>query len=272
MPNKPSKTRSSNTRRKNIKNAANIVNSDKTGRKNTRRVKARSSEVPNVASIHVVNLDKDADRWRSIERKCKVLSPQPVRWAAVYGKDLVRTDMHKLGVGFAMIHSGRGSYDKQHKDLRNLGTVGCFLSHKNLLHHLSFMNVGGDAAHLILEDDADIPDNLLNGSGPLGEVYHQVPDDWDILYLGINTPIGENVRPNVKKLTHAVKDQGNWGTHAYMVRHRALKTKILPWLAWMVDALDLQLNIKFDEWNVYALDPSIVRLGLAAKKSTIQTM
>jgi len=247
-------------------------------RRKTQKYKYKSTNLnkedrtPNIVSIHIVNLDKDADRWRIMKKKINKIEPLPVRWPAIYGKNLVRTDMHKLGVGFAMIHSGKGSYDRQHKDLRNLGTVGCFLSHRNLLNHLSFTSVPDSAGHLILEDDVNIPQNFLKSGCEWFQKRKEIPDDWDIIYLGINTPIGINISPSVKKLTHAIQDQGNWGTHAYIVKHSSLKSKILPWLEYMIDAIDLQLNIKYDDWNVYAFDPAILKLGLAAKKSTIQTM
>jgi len=239
----------------------------------TRTRKNTKTKQPIIETIHVINLDKDIKRWDALEPKLKNLEPEPQRWTAVYGKDLVRTDMHKYGVGFAMVHSGEGSYEKQHRDLRNLGTVGCFLSHKALLSSLSNMNLPEDAAHLVLEDDIEIPKNFLKSNDRWSNLKAQIPQDWDIVYLGIHTPIGKLVRPNILKLEHALQDQGNWGTHAYLIRHGALKEKVLPWLTYMIDAIDLQLNIKFDEWNVYSIQPDIIKLNKKqAKKSTIQTM
>jgi GR25 family glycosyltransferase involved in LPS biosynthesis len=257
----PSKTRS------------NIGKKRGTTRKNTATSDVkRSDALPNIVSVHVVNLDKDSDRWRTMKKSLKNVKPVANRWPAIYGKDLLRTDMHRLGVGFNMVHSGKGEYSKQHKNLRNLGAVGCFLSHRNLMSHLSFTNVPESAGHLILEDDAEIPPHFLTKGGEWLEKRGEIPEDWDIIYMGINKPIGKHVSANVMKLTHAIQDEGNWGTHAYIVRHGSLKTKILPWLKYMIDSIDLQFNIKFDEWNVYAFAPSIVHLGEAAKKSTIQTM
>ena len=93
------------------------------------------------------------------------------------------------------------------------------------------------------------------------------------MYLGIHAPVGEQISPNILKLKHALNDEGNWGTHGYLVRHGALKTKVLPWFNYMIDSIDLQLNIKFDTWNVYSIQPDIIKLNKKqASKSTIQTM
>ena len=126
---------------------------------------------------------------------------------------------------------------------------------------------------LILEDDIEVPKNFLKANDRWWKIKADIPADWDIIYLGIHNPIGKLVKPNILKLEHATQDEGNWGTHAYIFRHGALKDKVLPWLNYMIDALDLQLNIKFDDWNVYSIQPDIIKLNKKlAKKSTIQTM
>ena len=240
----------------------------------TRKAKAKSTvNSPTIDTVNVINLDDDIKRWDSLYPSLKKIKPTPVRWSATHGKDLLRTEMHKLGIGFAMVHSGKGPYEKQHKDLRNLGTVGCFLSHKSLLTSLSNMNLPDTAGHLILEDDIEVPRKFLRQGDVWSKVKSQIPQDWDIVYLGIHAPVGEQISPNILKLKHALNDEGNWGTHGYLVRHGALKTKVLPWFNYMIDSIDLQLNIKFDTWNVYSIQPDIIKLNKKqASKSTIQTM
>jgi hypothetical protein len=64
---------------------------------------------------------------------------------------------------------------------------------------------------------------------------------------------------------------GNWGTHAYIVRHGALKTKIIPWMKYMIDTIDEHYKLKFNEWNVYAAVPGIIKLNeTQAANSSIQ--
>jgi len=194
------------------------------------------------------------------------------RWSATYGKDLTQTEMAQQGVGYAMTRSGKGSYDEQNKDLRNQGVVGCYLSHRNLLTHLSTLDVPEYYGHLVLEDDVNIPANFLHTDDEWHKVYKTVPLDWDLVYMDITKPVGNLVAPNIMKLKYKISgDSGNWGTHAYLVRHGSIKTKILPWLTYMIDSYDEQLKMKFNEWNCYAVVPGIIPLNQEhSKHSSIQ--
>ena len=214
---------------------------------------------PHVKSIHVINLNKDTGRWAALRKNLPI---EPERWPATYGKDLNQTEMAKLGIGYAMTRSGAGSYAEQGTSLRNQGVVGCYLSHRRLLEHLSSLNVPGSYGHLILEDDVSIPANLLHPSDEWHKVYYRIPTDWDIVYFDITKPVGQLIGPNIMKLEYKIgDDSGNWGTHAYLVKHSSIRTKILPWLRYMVDAIDEQYKMKFNSWNVYAVVPGIIPLN-----------
>ena len=214
---------------------------------------------PHVKSIHVINLDKDTGRWASIRKNLPI---EPERWSATYGKDLNQTELAKLGIGYAMTRSGAGSYSEQGQNLRNQGVVGCFLSHRSLLRHLSSLDVPDEYGHLILEDDVSIPANLLHPSDEWHKVYHRIPTDWDIVYFDITKPVGNLISNNIMKLEYKIgDDSGNWGTHAYLVKHSSIRSKILPWLTFMIDAIDEQYKMKFNSWNVYAVLPGIIPLN-----------
>jgi len=217
---------------------------------------------PHVKSIHVINLDKDTSRWDLIKQSTIAVQLPVERWSATYGKNLSQEELVSQGVGYAMTRSGKGNYEEQNKDLRNQGVVGCFLSHRNLLNYLSTLNVPDHYGHLILEDDVHIPANFLHPDDDWHKVYGTVPLDWDLVYLDITKPVGRPVAPQVMKLVNKPgSEMGNWGTHAYIVRHSAIKEKILPWLTYMIDAVDEQYKMKFNEWNVYAVVPGIIPLN-----------
>jgi GR25 family glycosyltransferase involved in LPS biosynthesis len=224
---------------------------------------------PHVKSIHVINLDKDVSRWNSVS---SVKLDIPVqRWPATYGKDLSEDELARQGVGYAMTRSGKGSYEEQGKDRRNYGVVGCYLSHRNLLKYLGDQNVSENYGHLILEDDVSIPSNFLKSTDEWHKHYQNIPTDWDMVYMDISTPVGVKVNPHIYKLKYTHDEKGNWGTHAYLVRHGSIKTKILPWLTHMIDAVDEQFRMKFNEWNVYAVVPGIIPLNeVLSNDSTIQ--
>lgn len=214
---------------------------------------------PDIKTIHVINLDKDKSRWDSITRVAARVKPIIRRFPAVNGKKIEINDLHQLGIGIAMMMKGTGDYVEQSNSLRNIGTVGCFLSHRNLLTMLSKMYYMPNDGHLILEDDVRLPSDFLTSGDRWLTVKKEIPHNWDIVYLSINSPIGEQISPNIMKLRDPIKNAGNWGTHAYMVKHSSLP-KILNWLTFMIDAIDGQLNMKFDTWNVYCTIPFIINL------------
>jgi len=213
----------------------------------------------NIKTIHVINLDKDIVRWAAISKNAANVVPRVQRFPAVNGKRLKTADLHKLGIGIAMMMKGTGDYVEQSNNLRNIGTVGCFLSHRNLLTMLSKMPYGANDGHLILEDDIKLPERFLSSSDRWHTIKKEIPYNWDIIYLGINSPVGDLISPNVMKLNDPLVNTGNWGTHAYIVKHSSLP-KILSWLAFMIDAVDGQLNMKFNSWNVYCTMPFVINL------------
>jgi len=227
---------------------------------------ATVGERPKISTAHVINLDRDTKKLASFREQSL---PFPVeRWTATYGKDLEAKALPAQGVGNIIVQSGKGAYGEQWKDLRNLGAVGCFLSHRSLLQHCATLPVPATEGHLILEDDAVFPEEFQKR---WEEVRQRIPVDWDIVYLGINGAKGHAVSAGILKL-YTVKDSsGNWGTHAYIVRHGALRTNVLPALERMFEAIDGQLNMFFDSWNVYAVEPKLMELDNELE-STIQTM
>jgi len=221
---------------------------------------------PVIDTAHVINLDKDTKKLASfMEQEL----PVPVeRWPATYGKDLNVKALPAQGVGTVIVLSGKGPYTEQWKDLRNLGAVGCFLSHRSLLQHCATLAVSDTAGHLILEDDAAFPADFET---QWNDVKQRIPTDWDMVYLGITGAKGHAVGKGILKLYTAKDNNGNWGTHAYIVRHGALRSKVVPSLERMFDAVDVQFNTFFDAWNVYAVEPKLVLLD-DTLESTIQTM
>ena len=210
---------------------------------------------PTIQTAHAMNLDKDTKRWNNILKSANEANLPLERWPATYGKDIPYEQFRELGVGYAFIKPDR--LDKKRERLVNLGVVGCFISTRRLLTHLSEQSFSDSAGHLILDDDVEIPQGFLQA---WEEKRKLIPADWDIVYLGIWNITGEDVAAGVKKLRSARPGDRapNVGTFAYVVRHGAIKTKILPWLRYIFDAIDEQYVHKFDEWNVYGIEPKMV--------------
>jgi len=234
-----------------------------------------TSTHPTIDTAHVINLDRDTTKLDTFMKQPHIPDTfEVVRWRATYGKDLDVNEMCSAGIGGAMFVSGKGAYKDYLKDLRNLGAIGCFLSHRSLLQHLASTDFPDSAGHLILEDDAHFSSDFLNGQHTWNKIRTTIPTDWDMVYIGIVWPKGNYIEPGVMKLdsNFIVKDgDGNYGTHAYLVRHGAIRTKILPWLRHMVDTIDRQYNYKFNEWNVYAVHPTPIVIN-EELVSSIQAM
>jgi hypothetical protein len=223
------------------------------------------SSKPTINSVHAMNLDKDTKRWDALMKSADLAGLPIERWPATYGKDIPYDDLRGLGVGHAMVKPNR--HDKKHEQLVNLGVVGCFISTRRLLTHLSEQSFSDSAGHLILDDDIEIPQGFLQA---WEEKRQLIPADWDIVYLGIWHITGKDVAPGVKKLRSARHGEKapNVGTFAYVVRHGAIKTKILPWLRYMFDAIDEQYVHKFDEWNVYGIEPNMIKVNDELQKTS----
>ena len=65
--------------------------------------------------------------------------------------------------------------------LQRGGEIGCWLSHKRLLTHLSKQDYPENYGHLICEDDVIIDPNFIKKWDSLKT---RIPSDWEIIYFG----------------------------------------------------------------------------------------
>jgi len=181
------------------------------------------------------------------------------RWPATYGK--TESAQTALADGVNLLISThkyeKEGYNPQGTCQRNPGAVGCWLSHKRLMQHLSDVPADSNVGHLIVEDDIQIKPEFLKD---WEYRKHTVPADWDIVYFDINHPRGVPVGEGIQRVVFT-RDTGNWGTQAYMVRHGSLKSRILPKLRFMNAEIDVQLNNCSEDLNIYFFSPSLLHLN-----------
>lgn len=223
------------------------------------RSSRQQTNSPQISSINVINLDRDIKRWNSMYAQGKNLGLTLNRFSAIYGKDIPYEKMRSLGIGNSMVRSNR--QDSKNEKLNNLGVVGCYLSHRTLLEQLSTHDALASHGHLILEDDILLPSDFLQKNGRWGLLSKRIPEDWDIIFLRMWKPDGVIIAPGVMKLRSDPNKRTNLGAFAYIVRHGSIRSKILPWLDYMIDAYDEHLNLRFNSWNVYLLHPGIVDIN-----------
>jgi len=227
---------------------------------------------PKIYDIWVINLEKEKMRWQNIQTKSNsTVKSKLNRWPATYGKDLTRDQAQQQGAGYVITMKRDFDTDAKTDKITsaNAGAVGCWISHKKLLTYLSEQPLADHVGHLICEDDVEFPQDFLTGSSDWEAVMQHIPADWDMVFLGIKKPIiGTDVAAGVKKM-RTTYNKGNWGAHAYMVRHGALKTTILPSIESMTNEIDVHYDMMADKWNIYICDPPVLRYNgeLAAKSS-----
>jgi len=185
----------------------------------------------------------------------------PVWWRSVHGKTWGLETVREYDAGRRI----------------SPGHVGLLLGHWTLWNHLLNLppQYGGGKcssltsidAWIVLEDDVYIPHASLGAIQ--SEVSHQLNQynpDWDFVFLGLAEPEGPRVW---NKITERIGPPGSrlcrlewpWGTHAYMVRRRALPV-LLDNMAFAERNVDQQLYervLSRGLLNWCAVLPSLVR-------------
>ena len=145
------------------------------------------------------------------------------------------------------------------------GVVGCFLSQRNLLTKIADEPLSDAEGTLILEDDVVFPPTFLN---KVKAIEKEVPEDWDVLFLGRTKTRGRRVSKHIIKIG---KRGHNWGNWAYVVKNRTVKKKILPYLQTMTDGIDVQFNKFSDKANMYVVQPNILELNKETGSNILKT-
>jgi GR25 family glycosyltransferase involved in LPS biosynthesis len=211
---------------------------------------------------YVISMDKNSERYIDIENDANNAGLVLQHWPATF---LEKTEKLRYELPYKGV--GRTLFCDRLNNVYNIGTVGCFLSHRELLRHIVTLN-SPELGTLILEDDVKIrPDLFIK----LASVERELPKDWDILFLdkgGLKkseTPISDNL----VKIRKSLDGDTNWGTHCYIVKNSSIKRKILPILEHMIDGIDRQYNVHADKINQYIAYGIIPLNEIHSKKSTI---
>jgi len=127
-------------------------------------------------TFHVINLDRDKERWDSVvsELTSKGVPPKQIqRIRAVYGKNLTAEELRTNTTLVA-------------RHFCTPGTIGCYLSHRSVWEQTA---TGSDPYKLILEDDVLVADRFPE---KVAEILKEIDEDcaetrdgnWDVIFLG----------------------------------------------------------------------------------------
>lgn len=128
-------------------------------------------------------------------------------------REMISTRLNELNINFEFFDAVDGSLMDTHSNLPK-GAIGCNLSHINLYEMLK----NSVDPILILEDDAEFPDDLINQFNSIN-----IPEDWTLLYFGGNHN-GETL-DMVNDRIHRLKK--TFTTHCFAINPRRIDINVI---------------------------------------------
>jgi GR25 family glycosyltransferase involved in LPS biosynthesis len=181
-------------------------------------------------------MDKDKDRLESVTKECENLNIKFERFPGININNLSKNILDKY-------------IPKEIQKYGPNGMIGCGLSHlfvwKDAINK-NYKNI------LVLEDDVfftdDFNEYFLN-------VIKEVPEDYDILYLGYKDKICNP--PKDCSFNYVYKPYFPLNLHAYIVSNKGLK-KLVNLINKIDYHIDWLINRNIDKLNIYASKKKIV--------------
>lgn len=215
--------------------------------------------------VYVVACNELPDRKQACLDHLKMVGVDPILWRGIHGRTWGLETVREFDKG-QRISSGH---------------VGLLLGHWTLWNHLThdqpYLEPDDCQAWIVFEDDVQLPkkvkypekgwtDYFWTQLNSVREELDEHNPDWDFVFLGLAEPDGPRVW---NKITERIGPPGSrlcrlewpWGTHAYMVRRRALPT-LLDNMALAERNIDQQLYERVlgkSLLNWCAVLPSLVR-------------
>lgn len=130
----------------------------------------------------------------------------------------------------------------------NQGLIGCFMSHYFILQE-AILN--GYKRLTIFEDDIILVNDFKE---KFEEGIKQVPDKWQMLYLGYYERTGKG---KIQVSENITIPKNTWGTHAYMVQNNGIKI-MYDNLQTIRTHIDIQINEDIvPKMYSYCISPAI---------------
>jgi GR25 family glycosyltransferase involved in LPS biosynthesis len=209
---------------------------------------------------YAITLSKYPDRFKKIKESADKAGVPLQAWEGVIVKEEEKDTLPFLGVGTT-------NYTDRTRRLFNLGVIGAFLAHRNLLEHIRDSNQS-DIGTLIFEDDVDIPEDFYDR---LSAIENEIPADWDYIFLRKMNVDGNTVSSHVIKLNKDMSGMKNWGFWGFIVKNSSLSNRILPRMEHMLDVPDIQMAKFADKLNMYLVTPPIVDLNEETASKSVVT-
>jgi len=193
---------------------------------------------------YLINLERSPQRKDSFYKSAQKAGLDVEWFPAIYGLDVDIEDYRKRG------------YIADDFKLRMAGSLGTLMSHIHVWEKIA--DDPGCEIGLIFEDDAVFKKDFKSKFDAIP--LDQVPDDWDMLWLGWHRLDCEPVTQYFGRPRKSKKRSVNSGHFAYLVKSSSvdkLKSLVLPYNN--RNSKDVILRKKFDHFNAYFLMKKIVK-------------
>jgi GR25 family glycosyltransferase involved in LPS biosynthesis len=199
-----------------------------------------------IKKMYVINLKKNNKRYNDFMINTRNANVNVSRFNATYGIELAENDPY---------------IKKYFKDNINLTKpqLGCAISHIKIWEDAVRNNYD---TVVIFEDDAIIPPNFKE---KINIVFNQLPKDWDMLLLGINSGYCKKYRFANNLLSFEKgrnfiikKTKGNWGLFAYVLNIKFIKELLKQKFTTTVDNYIRDKYYYNDNYNIFLSNPIIV--------------
>lgn len=117
---------------------------------------------------------------------------------------------------------------------------------------LDFLHSGAETL-LHLEDDC-----VFRDLGHLPQAIDELPDDWDVFYLGANLILWGNGEPDPERYSeHLFRVKCAWTTHAIAYNKKCIRTILEKQPEFSVQMFDQYLSTRLPELNAFCVAPMI---------------
>jgi GR25 family glycosyltransferase involved in LPS biosynthesis len=201
-----------------------------------------------IDNVYLINMDKDTDRLEKVKKECDIVDIKFERFPGVKIADLSKNILDKY------IPENIQKYGTN-------GMIGCGLSHLFIWEDAikkNYKNI------LVLEDDVyftdDFKEYFIN-------VIKEVPDDYDILYLGYKDSVCE--APKDSSFNYIYKPYFPLLTHAMIISNKGLK-KLKSLIVKIDDHIDWLIANNNKKLNIYVSKKKIVnQIWKSSNNSTL---
>lgn len=169
-----------------------------------KKIKTVKPDYSLINKVYFINLDRSKDRLKLINKYSKEADLKINRFQAFDGAKLNFDQLFKKKIFTDFIYKSRK------------GMIGCTYSHIKLWEQIMQED---NQYVLILEDDVIIPKDFWF---QFKRFIHQVPKNWDLLYLGASNIKGKKINQNVIKPIYGGAGLTNVGAYAMLFKKQSI--------------------------------------------------